>query len=228
VLTSWSFSRWSDYRKCPAYFRFKHILKTPEPKNAAMDRGTAIHKLAEDYVSGKTAKLAKELGAFKAEFAALKKQKVKVVEENWAFTNKWDLTTWNNWDHCWLRVKLDVAYVHEEHSVVVPIDYKTGKMRAEKNAEYELQLELYGVSALLQMPSVQAASPRLWYIDEGVIYPNPEEREIEFFRKDVPALKKKWEARVKPMFQDTTFKPTPGDACRWCHYSKSKDGPCKF
>lgn len=227
-VTSWSFSRWSDYKKCPAHFKFKHLDKLKEPPNPAMERGSAIHKLAEDYVLGVKKTLPKELSLFKDEFKALKAQKIKFVEENWSFTRDWQLTEWNNWANCWLRVKLDVAYIHPEHNVIVPIDHKTGKPRDDKNAEYELQLELYGLAALVQQPSVAAASPRLWYLDHGVVYPDPEEREIEFTQKDVPALKKKWETRVKPMFTDKTFKPTPGDACRWCHYRKSNGGPCKY
>lgn len=228
LVKSWSFSRYGDYKKCPAAFKYKHLDKIKEPPNAAMQRGTDIHKLAEDFVKGTTKKLPAELGLFKDEFAALKKQKVKFVEESWSFTQSWGLTTWNDWNGCWLRVKLDVAYVHPEHNVLVPIDYKTGKFRDDKNAEYELQLELYGLAGLVQQPDIEVASPRLWYLDEGKVYPDPTEREIEYTQADVPRLKKVWMARVAPMFRDKTFKPTPGDHCRWCHYSKSKSGPCKF
>ena len=227
-VTSWSFSRWMDYQACPAKFNYKHLQKLVEPPNDAMRRGIAIHKDAEDYTRGKLKTLPPTLKKFGAEFKALKKQKVLFVEDNWAFRRDWSLTEWNNWNECWLRVKLDVAYVNLEHGVLVPIDHKTGRPRDDKNAEYELQLELYGLAGLLQQPEIPKASPRIWYLDEGVVYPNPEVREIEYTQADVPALKKKWETRVKKMFVDKTFKPTPGNACRWCHYRKSNGGPCKF
>lgn len=227
-LVSWSFSRWSDYRKCPALFCYKHLQKLKEPPNPAMERGSAIHKLAEEYTLGRLKKLPKELELFKDEFAELKKQKIKFVEESWSFRKDWTLTEYDDWNHCWLRVKTDAAYVHPKHNVLVVIDHKTGKPRPEKTEEYELQLELYGLAGLEQQPEIDLVSPRLWYLDVGEIYPNPEEREIEYLRADQKELRKKWEARVAPMFKDTQFKPKPGDACRWCHYRKSNGGPCKY
>jgi PD-(D/E)XK nuclease superfamily len=230
VVTSWSFSRYSDYRACPAKFKYKHLEKLPEPPSPAMARGTAIHKLAEDFTNGKLRTLPQELALFKDGFKRLRGQKVKMVEEQWAFAPNWTLTKWNDWTGCWLRVKLDVAYINVEHNALVPIDHKTGKFREEKNEEYMLQLDLYGTAGFAQVPTVDVISPRLWYLDYGRIYPDPEqdEHEIEFFKKDATAMKKKWEARVAPMFRDRTFKPTPGDACRFCYYRKSNGGPCKF
>lgn len=227
-VTSWSFSRYSDYRDCPAKFKYKHIDRLKEPPNAAMERGTAVHKLAENYLNGLIRAVPKELAAMADDFKRLKAQKVKFVEEQWAFTANWGETRWDDWTNCWLRVKMDVSYIVPEHRALVPIDFKTGRPREEKNAEYEEQLELYSMTGLLKQPEIQVVSPRLWYVDHGVIHPNPEEREIEYTRADLPGLQKKWVARVKPMFNDRTFKPTPGDACRWCHFRKSNGGPCKF
>lgn len=230
VVTSWSFSRYQDYQSCPAKFKYKHLEKLAEPPSAAMARGTAIHKMAEDYTNGKLRTLPKDLALFKEEFARLRKQQVKGVEEQWAFKSDWTLTSWNDWTGCWLRVKLDVHYTNVEHNALVPIDHKTGKFREEKNAEYLLQLDLYGTAGLVQVPTVDVVSPRLWYLDQGRVYPDPErdEPEIEFLRKDAKDMRKKWEARVKKMFADRAFNPTPGDACRFCHYRKSNGGPCKY
>lgn len=227
-VTSWSFSRLSDYTQCPAKFRYKHLMKLQEPPNAAMQRGTDIHKMAEDYANGALKTLPKELALFKAEFTALKAQKIKFIEDQWAFTVEWGHTRWNDWNNCWLRVKLDAAYVNTEHNALVVIDHKTGKMRDENKGEYMLQLELYGLAGLLQQPEVDVVSPRLWYIDAGVVFPDPQVEEVEYFRKDEKALKKTWAARVKPMFTDTSFKPKPNDKCRWCHYRKDNGGPCQY
>lgn len=228
-VTSWSFSRYADYRKCPALFKFKHLDKLKEPKNDAMQRGIDIHKLAEDYTLGRLKTLPTELKLFKAEFARLRKEKVKMVEDNWAWTASWQAeTAWNDWANCWVRIKLDVAYINVEHNALVVIDHKTGKFREDKQGEYDEQNELYGLAGLKKHPDVAVVSPRNWYLDTGKVYPDPEELEVEYFRKDEPLLEKKWAARIKPMFNDNSFKPTPGDACRWCHYRKSNGGPCKF
>ena len=223
-VTSWSFSRYMDYLTCPAKFKFKHLLKMSEPPNKYMERGADVHKKAEDYTTGKLKTMPAELKLFKEEFNALKKQKVKFIEDNWAFTKAWDLTQWNNWAECWLRVKLDAAYINLEHNALVVIDHKTGSMRDEKKAEYELQLELYGLAGLVQQPTVDLVSPRLWYLDHGVIY--PEDTDIEYKRADEPKLKKKWEQRVIPMFADKQFKPKPNYTCDRCHYRKANGGPC--
>ncbi len=229
-VISWSYSRYADYKSCPAKFRYKHLDKLREPANPAMERGSAIHKLAEDYTKGVLRTLPKELKLFEQEFKKLRAEKIKIVEDNWSFKRDWTGTTWNDWTGCWLRVKLDVAYTNVEHNALVPIDHKTGKFSDWKLPDYLEQLELYGTAGLVQQPAIAVVSPRLWYIDQGRIYPDPEkgEDEIEYFRKDEKPLRKKWEAKVAPMFADKVFKPTPGDACTYCHYRKSNGGPCKF
>ena len=45
---------------------------------------------------------------------------------------------------------------------------------------------------------------------------------------DIPRLRKLWEGRVKPMFNDKTFKATPNSRCTYCHYRANNDGPCKY
>jgi RecB family exonuclease len=226
-ITSWSFSRYNVYRECPAKAMYKFILKLKEPGSEAMDRGTAIHLLAENYVKGIAKKLAPELTLFKEEFAALKKQKVKFVEESWTFKSDWTQTTFNDWNGAWLRVKLDVAYINVEHNALVIIDHKTGKIRDNKTEEYKEQLELYALAGLKQHPTVELVSPRLWYLDQGVIYPDMDQ-EIVFERKDEAYLDKLWRGRVKAMLTDTTFKPRPGSACTYCHFKKGNNGPCKY
>lgn len=227
-VTSWSFSRWRDYLACPAKFKYKHLDKLAEPGTAAMQRGTDIHKMAEDYTNGKIRTLPTELKLFAPEFKKLRGEKVKTVEDSWSFRKDWTETVWNDWTGCWLRVKMDVAYTNVKHNALVIIDHKTGKYSEWKIAEYLEQLELYGLAGLVRNPNIDVVSPRLWFIDHGRIHPNPEEEEIEYFRKDEPQLRKKWELKVAPMFKDTVFKPTPGDACTYCHYRKSNGGPCRF
>lgn len=227
-ITSWSFSRWAEYQDCPKKAYFKCILKLKEPGSAAMDRGTAIHKLAEDYVNAAIKKLPAELSQFKDEFAALKSQPIKYVEESWTFKSNWDQTSWNDWTGAWLRVKLDVAYHNVEHNALVVIDHKTGKFSDYKLGPYMDQLELYGLAGLKRFPTVDVVSPRLWFLDHGITHPDPQKEELEYFRKDEKLLEKKWLAKVKPMLNDTTFKEKPGNACRFCHFKKENGGPCLF
>ena len=230
-LTSWSFSRYSDYKKCPALFKYKHLLGMKEPGNAAMQRGTDIHAYAEHYVLGREKALRPELALFKEEFNELKKQKVKYIEESWTWKANWSAETeWNDWAGAWLRVKLDAAYRNLQHNALVIIDHKTGKFNDYRLGEYGEQLELYGLAGLIKFPDVAVVSPRLWYLDAGVIYPNGEtgQPELEYTRADEPRLRKIWLKRVEPMFKDKTCKPTPSSGCQWCHFRKSNNGPCQY
>lgn len=230
-ITSWSFSRYADYKNCPLKFKLKHVDKLNEPPNEAMARGAAIHTLAEEYIKGKGRTVPPELKLFEVELKALRKQFKKsingmVVEDNWSFTKDWEETEWNNWVNCWVRIKLDCAH-HAEADVMVVTDWKTGKFRPEQNDEYIEQLELYALAALMLHPHLKEVRPRLVYLDVGVSFPTAD-NPIVFTQADVPKLKKLWEKRTKPMMSDTTFAPRPNDKCKWCHFRKSNGGPCKF
>lgn len=236
-LTSWSFSRYSDYRKCPLAFKLKHLDKIAEPKNDAMMRGNLIHKMAEDYIKGAGGpKVPNELLAFADVFKSLRKLYKSrtagiVVEDDWAFTNAWDRTTWNDWVGCWVRIKLDCAG-NEDPDVLHIRDWKTGKYREEQNEEYVEQLELYALAGLLLHPHVKEVRPELIYLDVPMVYP-PVGRELVFTRADIEPLKKLWAKRTKAMFTDKRFAPKPNDKCRFCFYGQAgiaKGGPglCRF
>jgi hypothetical protein len=233
-LTSWSYSRYSDWRQCPLKAKLKHLDKIKEPGNEAMERGNKIHKDAEAYIKGTAAKLAPELALFKAEFAELRKLYKKralpmVVEDNWAFTKDWEETQWDNWTGCWVRIKLDCAHYMDADTMVVT-DWKSGKVNDYKTAEYMEQLELYALSALLLYPTLKTVQVRIGWTDMGKMYPDAPQ---VYTPKDLPALTKTWNARVRPMMADTKFVPKANPMCRYCFYGqsgKAKGGPglCKF
>lgn len=215
-ITAWSYSRYSLYEECPAKAKYKFIDKLPEPSSPAMERGNTIHKLAEQYTKGLIKKLPPELKLFKEQFEELKRSKP-IVEETWAFTSKWAKTTWNDWQGCAVRIKIDAACVFDDTLYV--IDHKTGKMRE----GYETQLSLYALGGMLTFPKVKTVSTQLWFLDQG-----GQPTEKEYKSTQLTVLMQDWDKRTRPMLADTRFSPKPGNACRWCPYSKSKGGPCKF
>ena len=247
-LKSWSFSRYSKYRECPLAFKLSALDKIPEPKNAAMERGNLIHTTAEKYIKAEIpVKVPAELSAFADLFKELRKQyKSRVagitVEDDWALTKSWERTVWNDWNGCWVRIKLDCSGNENPDDLDIT-DWKTGKFREEKNEEYVEQLELYALAGLLLHPHVKSVRPRLVYLDVPTVYPTPglkrtphsePEKELVYTRDDIPKLKKLWEKRVKPMFTDKRFAPKPNSNCVWCFYGQAgiakKGGPglCKF
>jgi RecB family exonuclease len=219
-ITAWSFSRWNDYRKCPKFAYFKHVLRLKEPGNEAMDRGAAIGELAEKFAkASKRAKCPAELKTFEQEFRDLQ-GRVVMSEEEWAFTKEWKKTGWFDKD-AWCRVKVDCAFVDETANKMTVIDYKTGKI----NELHLEQLSLYALAGFLVEETVAEVEVQLWYLDHGVL--KPDQPKV-YSRKDVPALKKEWEKNTKPMLSDGRFQEKASKACTWCHFSKAKGGPCKF
>jgi RecB family exonuclease len=228
-ITSWSFSRYNDYRTCPLKARFKHVDKLKEPKNDAMQRGIDIHKLAETYIKGELSTIPPELKKFTDMFKDLRKAaKRKVlpakVENSLALKRDWTETVWNDWNHCWLRVNTD-AENYDGPETIKLYDWKTGKPSSYKVDEYMEQLELYALAAMVMYPWVAQVTVKLVFLDTGDVFPSAD-TPVVFTRADIPRLKKLWEKRVKPMLTDTVFKPTPNSLCKYCHFRKSNGGPC--
>jgi len=219
-ILAWSYSRWDTYRKCPFLAKCKFVLKLKEPGSEAMDRGTGIHKKLETYLAGRARGFPREAVLLKETYVELKKAKPR-TELEITFNSKWELTQWMGRD-AWCRIKVDALVLPKvENPVVKVVDHKTGKLK--EYGEYDEQLELYGLAGLLSFPIAEKAEAKLLFVDAGKEVPCE-----PFLRKDVEKLKKKWELRVTPMLKDEKFKPTPGHACKWCHFRKDNGGPCKF
>jgi len=219
-FTAVSFSRLNDWKKCPAYARFKHLDKLPEPGSIYLERGSAIHKLAENFtVAKKAGKLPIELAQFDAEFKALRKRRP-VTEEQWAFDKNWEPSSWFD-KSTFCRVVVDCWYHDLKRNVLVIIDHKTGKL----NATHEEQLSLYALAGLMKNESVDGVEVMLWYLDHGII--SPEEEKV-YMRSEVKSLQEKWNALFRPMTIDKRFAPKPNNGCQYCAYSKAKKGPCEF
>jgi len=223
-ITAWSFSRWQSYCECPAKLKYKAIDKLPEPKGEALVRGTALHLQCETFLKDKKAKVPAELKLIEKQLKDYRKRKA-LAEAEFTFTHDWGTTGWFDKD-AWCRVKADVTIepiIDAEVPTVEVHDFKSGKLK-EGYSEYMLQLELYGLAGLLTYPTAQEAKTSLVFIDHGKVVENEE----TYVRADLPKLQKAWETRVRPMLNDVVFKPTPGNACRWCHFRKKNGGPCEF
>lgn len=218
-LTAWSYSRYADYRQCPLKFAYKHLARIKEPAGPALERGSAIHKIAEDYVTAprKPRTVPAELKHFADEFQQLRGLSP-TVEQQWGFTEGWEPTGWFGND-VWVRVVLDACVVYDDDTALV-IDHKTGR----KYDTNEDQMQLFGLATFKKFPNLKEVSTRLWYLDQ----PNDNEVERVYKASEVPAIQRDWEKAVKPMFNDRRFPPRPNDKCRFCFFSKLKGGPCAY
>lgn len=217
LVTAWSYSRYALYAQCPLAFKLKNIDKVPEPGSPAMERGNKVHKALASYLEGKATLPAEvkhpyQLGLY-AEMQAFPD---KLVEHQQGFTQQWKPTGWFA-KNTWFRAIYDVALLYEDMTGEV-VDHKTGK----KYGSNDEQMELFGLAFLCQYLPATHVTTRLVYVDSG------EEEIAEFAATQRDALKAKWEAKVAPMFSDTVFAPRPNDKCRFCNFSKSKGGQCRF
>jgi hypothetical protein len=221
-ITQWSFSRYKDYCQCPRLAFYKHVEKRKLPPSPAMDRGTAIHKAAEDYLKGLRRTVAPELKHFKDKLKELKKLGAS-AEGEMALTKAYKPTGWFNPD-VWVRIKTDVIAVLEGGVELLIGDWKTGR----KYDDHEEQLGLYAMGGFVLNPLVKKVRAEDWYTD---IAPSDKGGNVlshTFAVKDFKVLQKTWEKNTKAMLNDTKFAPLPSNKCRYCPFSKAHGGPCEF
>jgi CRISPR/Cas system-associated exonuclease Cas4 (RecB family) len=230
VIKAWSPSRLVDYETCPAKANYKYVLRLPEPPAPALDRGTRIHKEAEEYILGTQKRVTLDLRGVKTELARLRgayrKGRVR-VEQALAFTSGWKPTDWFAKD-AWLRCKIDVVEEVPSRRKLARIarvtDWKSGKNNARDAEKHGDQLNLYSL-AILSSGIAEESSARLVFTDTGEFVEKPEG---SLTTADVLTAREKWGARVEPMMTDTTFEPNPNFTCRWCAFAKAQGGPCRF
>lgn len=216
-ITAWSFSRLSTYRQCPQKLKFTAIDKLKDPGSAAMDRGTEIHKECENYLRGLEEDVPASAMLFKIEMENLLNKEA-WPEQQFAFRKDWTECAYFAKD-VWLRVKIDAIVIDGAYGRV--IDFKTGKVKPDGLE----QLELCAIAAFIHYPHLQTVDVELWFLDHGIELPG---EPLRYRREALPRLKAEWEKKVRHMFVDTRFMPTPSMLCGWCHFRKDNGGPCQY
>lgn len=219
----WSFSTWKVFMQCRARYEFQYLQKLPQPPSIHMERGTFVHKLAEDFLDdSRQAKVPKELKEFGPELKAIRKAGAQ-AERSLAFTKSWQETSPTDWANCWLRVKIDAFLEIDDEGTATVIDFKTGKPWKD-TAD---QSELYAVAIFQLHDEVQAVDAEFWYVDSGEVVP------YFFSRSDFKKLKTKWQARAQEMLAARQFPCTKNAYdCRFCPFASNKElgngqpGPC--
>lgn len=206
-LTAWSYSRYSQYKKCPRQFMYRHLMKLPEPeKNWATERGSILHAKAEQVVRGAIKGIPKDLKPFAQELKELRRAMAD-TEVDIAVTRDWSPTTYDDWNNVWCRGNADVIVDFGEEIVI--IDYKTGKIYP----EHEEQGHLYATQSMSHYPDAKVVHVEFWYFDQNAHVEN-----FEYSRSQYEKMKKDWEKKVAPMFRDKKWKPQEGNHCRWCPF----------
>ncbi len=253
---AWSFSRFCDYRDCPAKAAYKHIDRlAPYAQNDAevnqlveartkgkikelpantdsMIKGSVVHVMAEQFNKGRLKSLPAELTTFKKEFVELKKY-TPSPEQQWAFKADWTPTSWYAKD-AWLRMILDAHYPKGDGKYKA-IDYKTGKAPSTPDSK----TPSWNNEKFYQHQEQR----EIYAIGIFIMYPDAVEVSCEHWyvdagvehkdtytrEKDFERLKLKWLNAVRPMMADRSFVPKPSpSACKFCQFKKADGGPCKY
>lgn len=229
TLTSWSFSTYTNYLKCPFQVCLEKIVRTriEEPENPAFVKGNRVHEAADAFISGRAParkKLEAELQPVAAKLKDLRAVKAS-TEQEWAFDRNWEPCDWRDWNRAWVRIKTDVCAATEEPPHVEIIDWKTGRVHAE---DHRLQRRLYATGGLqLVQAGALCGGDRAADCTAQHIYVETGQTATETFKmKELAGLKREWASRVKPMMTDTLFPAKTGHHCRWCKFRKSNGGPC--
>jgi len=218
-LKSWSYSTLKSYKQCPLTVKFNKIDGIKDPGSAAMDRGNEIHKEAEDYIREAQKVLPASLKLFEKEFKQLAKANA-VPEEEVAFNKNWEPVAWAVG---WVRAKIDVYFKRKGRkgtTEMTIIDYKTGKVYEENKK----QLSFYALLGFILHPEVNVINVELWYIDQG---PGATHQDT-YRREEMEDMRAAWDYEVQNMMADDIFAPRPGYYCKWCFYSKNKNGNCIY
>jgi len=226
-ITAWSWSRLLDYSKCPALCNYKHVstkwkawLKS-QPEGDALTKGSAAHKDCENYMTRKPeSTITPAMTTFRAEFQDLRKRlkpSQLQTELQVAFNKDWSPVDWFASD-AWVRFIFDITWIEATEARREAIDYKTGKNREEAHP----QLRLGNLLSFFMSPKIKVAHSAFWFLDLG------EAHEEMLLEGDVEKERSAWLKRVKPMLSDRVFMPKPGNHCRWCNFSKNRQGPCPY
>lgn len=226
---SFSYSRWTTWAECPAKYKFKHIDKLSEPKSAAMQRGIDIHSAVADYVSAKTPDMPAELKHFTALADQLRSvpSDYKMVEQQMAFDKEERRCDWFGPNAYW-RFIWDVGVVNGKKTTVNSVDWKAGKPRG----SYDAQMQIFAIPAYWLFPALESFTGHLVYLDVGDTVAVTYDRAAFYGPTCDPAARDGlyglWLANVGMMEADRAFRATPSrDACRFCHFSARKGGPCQ-
>lgn len=222
-VSTWSYSALKTFEECPYRIFIQRVKKIPEPPSSAADRGTAIHKLAEEFIKGEIGELPPELAKFADDFHELRHlfSEAKVeVEGEWGFSIEWEAVGWMV-PQTWARIKLD-AIVHQDETSARVIDFKTGK-KFGNEIHHSQQCLLYAIAAFFRFPLIELVQTELWYLDKR-------ERTVRAFtRTEAMQFAPSFHRRGVIMTTCEDFAPTPSkDSCKWCPYSKGEHPECTW
>lgn len=225
---AWSFSRLSDFEKCPRMAFLKYVEKRPQPEPApdnkgeiARLRGIAVHSAAEAYVKGEAQMLDPLLESIEEQVNEYRDAYAKglvEVEQDWAFDVNWQQVGWFD-SNCWARIKLDI-FVRWSPEFGEVADYKTGKKYGNE-VKHSQQGLLYAIAAFMRYPEMERVRIRFLYVDQ----PAAQSTCKEYDRATIMRMWPTWDDRARLFTFSQTWPVKPNAInCRFCPYSPNEGG----
>ena len=211
-LTNWSYSRYGTWKKCPAQLKFSMEFVGERLQHPAAARGQNMHSNIENYLLGKV-ELMLELAYYKTFLDQIRDDAV--PELPLALDSDWNPVDWDD-PNRWWRGVLDC--VVELGNDVYIYDWKSGQEYADHRDQREIYASAYesAVGPFSKIVVIHC------YLDK-------KQNTISVFKpEDLPPIRKKWEKNVQEMFDDELMVPNPGFHCRFCQFSRERNGPCQF
>lgn len=212
---TWSLNRLKTYEMCHAKYdyQYNHGLARG-PAGPAAQRGIDTHREIEEHLKGATP-IPHAAGHVTDIIGALKLSGIR-------FEPEYNLKLDREWKHViagdyWYHGVLDLL-VFPEPGLAQIRDWKTGRIYPDHDA----QKELYSLAVFCAFPETQEIQTFFDYLDLGKTVTRT------YHPHMVEPAKDRWQRRVDRMEAATEFVPNPGYGCRWCNYSQSKGGPCRF
>lgn len=227
TINAWSYSRLQTWRQCPFKAKLLMIDRLKEPTNAAMERGSNIHKKLENFMNTSSNRTFKEMGVYKGILKDIKKNKEKMeifqTEMQVAFNKSLETVDWFAAD-AWLRGIFDL-YIKYDNNKALIVDYKTGRRKDEHIEQADMYAALFYILNKDTFDKSGILTVQFMYVDDDKIE-NMLEKEynIKTCEKYLKHFKKMGEA----MTQDKAFVKKPSNSCKWCHFRKSNGGPCNY
>lgn len=227
---NWSFSSLMTYESCAYRFALAKIHRLPEPPRPPdnpLERGNRIHDHLEKFVKGEVDSLAgiEARAIVKFEDALVHARELyaanmATAEQDWIFDRDWNLIDRKAPDK-YLWAKLDMSVTSEDQSMVISVDYKSGKSKY-KMIEHVQQLQLYVAISALKYPWADEHVAELWYVDEGHV------KQTRSSRDRALSFVGRYQQRAEKIYQDRLFKPNPTvDTCRYCPFGpRNGTGAC--
>lgn len=231
-----SYSQINSFINCPLSYRYRYILKLPTPVSAAASFGETIHKTMRDWYKllavGEKVKFEKVLGIYKKNWQdegySSKEYKKMMMERGRKYLEDYYKREKD--------FKTKILYLEELFKVPVSedlkvvgrvdrvddlgkgrieiIDYKTGKVKSQKEVDRDLQMTIYFMAATQEGflgRELEKIKASFYFFEEGKkITTRRGKEEIERAKEKIN--------EVREEIEKSDFRPKPGRLCDYCEY----------